>query len=236
MNTVLFDLDGTLLPIDQKKFLEVYFGTMEQLVESKGIDSKKMMKSLWVGTSAMINNDGSMSNEKRFWSVFYEHFGKLGDSIEEILDDYYKTEFEKAKVASKKHPLAIKCVQTLKKKGYQVALTTNPLFPDIATYSRIRWAGLEPEDFSIITTYENCTFSKPNIEYYSEILKKIDKKPNECIMIGNDVSDDMCVEDMGMDTFLLKDCLINSNGKDIQKYKQGNFDELYDFIKNLPPV
>jgi len=236
MNTVLFDLDGTLLPMDQEKFLEVYFGTMGQQVAEKGIDSKKLIKSLWVGTEAMINNDGSMSNEKRFWNVFKEHFGESEDSIEEILEDYYKTEFEKAKVSSKRHPLAIKCVQTLKEKGYQLLLTTNPLFPKIATYSRIKWAGLEPEDFSVITTYENSSFCKPNIAYYSEALKKIEKEPNECIMIGNDVSEDMCVAEMGMDTFLLKDCLINSKGKDIQEYKQGNFDELYDYIQNLPSV
>lgn len=236
MNTVLFDLDGTLLPMDQEKFLEVYFGTMGQLVAKKGIDPKKLIKSIWVGTEAMIDNDGSMSNEKRFWNLFNEHFGETEDSIEDILEDYYKIEFEKVRVSLEKNPLAIKCVQTLKKKGYQLALTTNPLFPKIATYSRIRWAGLEPEDFSIITTYENCSFSKPNIEYYSEILKKIDKKPNECIMIGNDVNEDMCVAEMGMDTFLLKDCLINSDEKDIQEYKQGSFDELYDYIQNLPSV
>lgn len=236
MNTILFDLDGTLLPMDNEKFLEMYFSTMGEVVAKKGIDPNRLLKSLWVGTEAMLNNDGSMVNEKRFWNAFNEHFGESEASIKGILEDFYKTEFDKLKVASRRHPLAIECIQILKEKGYQLVLTTNPLFPEIATYSRIKWAGLEPEDFSVITTYENSSFCKPNIQYYNEVLKKIGKEPDECIMIGNDITDDMCVGEIGMHTFLLNDCLINSEDKNIQKFNQGNFDELYKFIQNLSVV
>jgi len=30
MNTVLFDLDGTLLPMDQEAFIRLYFGALTQ--------------------------------------------------------------------------------------------------------------------------------------------------------------------------------------------------------------
>ncbi|MCD6434925.1 MAG: HAD family hydrolase [Clostridiales bacterium] len=236
MDTVLFDLDGTLLPINQEKFIEIYMGAMGEFVASKGINPKKLIKSMWIGTEAMIQNDGSMTNEERFWKVFNESFGDSELQIKDILDDFYNNLFEKAKIAAKMNPLAKKCVEVLKEKGYEVVLCTNPLFPKIATQTRMRWAGLDCDSFSMITTYENSSFCKPNMGYYKEALKKIGKKPHACIMIGNDVKDDMGVEELGMDTFLLKDHLINKEEKDIEKYKQGDFKELYQYIKELPSI
>lgn len=38
MNTVLFDLDGTLLPMDQEAFIRLYFGALSQKFEPYGFD------------------------------------------------------------------------------------------------------------------------------------------------------------------------------------------------------
>ena len=48
-------------------------------------------------------------------------------------------------------PDAAQTVRKLKELGYRVALATTPMFPSIATESRIRWAGLELEDFEILS-------------------------------------------------------------------------------------
>lgn len=45
------------------------------------------------------------------------------------------------------NPKATIAVHAVKEIGLQVALATNPIFPEVATESRIRWAGLKPEDF-----------------------------------------------------------------------------------------
>ena len=60
----------------------------------------------------------------------------------------------------------------LSKEGYNLILATNPIFPRIATLNRIKWAGLDPDDFIYISTYENSHYSKPNIKYYEEIMKQ----------------------------------------------------------------
>ena len=57
--------------------------------------------------------------------------------------------------------------------------------------------------------------------------------PEECLMVGNDVDDDLPAEKVGMKTFLLTDCLINKEEKDITSYPQGNFDDLITYIKTL---
>ncbi len=114
-----------------------------------------------------------------------------------------------------------------------MVLATNPVFPATAVYSRINWAGLDPSDFEIITTYENSCGCKPNLKYYSDIEKKLNLEPCECLMVGNDVKEDMVSKSIGMDVFLLTDCMINYDGEDIAQYKNGSFTELINLITNM---
>lgn len=112
-------------------------------------------------------------------------------------------------------------------------LATNPIFPAIATESRIRWAGLAPENFELYTTYENSRFCKPNPDYYRDILARCGLQPSECIMVGNDVGDDMVAKELGMQVFLLTDCLINPKNTDVSVYPHGSFQELKAFLLSL---
>ncbi|CRZ34181.1 phosphoglycolate phosphatase-like HAD superfamily hydrolase [Herbinix hemicellulosilytica] len=236
MDTFLFDLDGTLLPMDQDKFVDVYFNGLAKKIAPYGIDPKKLIATVWEGTKAMINNDGAMSNCNRFWDTAGKIFGGSIDEYEKIFNDYYENEFQMLKEVTYPSPTVKECIRVLKDKGYKIVLATNPLFPKIATYSRINWAGLKPDDFEWITTYENSSYCKPNVKYYEEILHNLNLVPGQCIMIGNDVSDDMSAELIGMDTYLVTDCLINTQNKDISHYKKGTLEDLLDFIKDLPSI
>ena len=124
-------------------------------------------------------------------------------------------------------------IRAVKDSGRTAVLATNPLFPAIATYSRVKWAGLDPEEFALITTYENSCHSKPNPDYYREILEKLNLQPEECLMVGNDASEDTVPEELGMQVFLLTDCLINKQNRDISRYPQGGFPELLEYIRSL---
>jgi HAD superfamily hydrolase (TIGR01549 family) len=124
-------------------------------------------------------------------------------------------------------------IKAVKDKGLRVALATNPLFPSTATEQRIAWAGLSPKDFELFTTYENSHFCKPNTNYYLEIMEKLGVKPEECLMVGNDVGEDMIVESLGSQVFLLTDNLINKENKDISVYPNGSFDKLLEYINHI---
>ncbi len=236
MNTFIFDLDGTLLPMNQETFLEAYFNALAMKMIPYGLEPKKLVQSVWAGTKSMIENDGSMSNEQRFWSTFTGIEGEEMRRLEPVFDDFYRNEFHTARKATSLNPYAKKSIRLLKKKGYRLVMATNPLFPKIATLNRIEWAGLDAEDFDLITTYENSSYCKPNLEYYRAILKEIDKAPEECTMVGNDIKEDMCVAQLGMQTYLLTDCLINPAEIDITGYHQGDFEALYHYIGNLPEL
>jgi FMN phosphatase YigB (HAD superfamily) len=237
MNTFIFDLDGTLLPMpSQELFLDSYFKALAGKLTPYGLDIQKLTKAVWTGTYAMISNDGTMTNEQRFWDTFGNILEEEVSSIEPLFDEFYKNEFNSAKTTTSSNPLAVECVRLLKEKDYTVVLATNPIFPQAATHARIGWAGLEVKDFAHITTYENSSYCKPNLDYYKEILSAIQKTPEECIMIGNDVKEDMCAKTLGMEAFLLMDCLINKEDADIAVYNQGDFEKLLDLIKGLPDL
>ena len=61
----------------------------------------------------------------------------------------------------------------------------------------------------------------------------IGRRPEECLMVGNDVGEDMVVRQLGMQVFLLTDCLINRQGEDLSAYPSGGFPELKDFLSRL---
>lgn len=233
IKAVLFDLDGTLLPMDQDTFIKAYLGGMAKKLAPHGYEPETLVKAVYMGMKAMTSNDGSCTNEEAFWKAFT---GLLGEKVREdmpIFDDFYRNEFQEVKNICGFLPEAAQTVHTLKEMGYRVILATTPMFPSIATESRIRWAGMEPEDFEIFTTYENYHFCKPNLNYYKEILEQIGVKPEECLMVGNDVGEDMITEELGMKVFLMPADLINKVEKDISVYPQGNFEDLLKYIETL---
>jgi len=231
--TILFDLDGTLLPMDQEVFIKAYMKGLCAKTAPLGYEAKKLVKTVWAGTEAMVKNDGSCTNEDVFWHVFAQAFGEDALSDKPVFDDFYRSEFQQVKESCGFDPRTAKLIGGLKAKGYRLILATNPLFPQMATHSRVRWAGLVPDDFAWITTFENSSFCKPNLGYYEEILGKLGIDPAECLMVGNDVDEDMIAEKLGMKVFLLTDCLLNRRGRDIALYPNGSFEALEAFIDTL---
>lgn len=233
ITTVLFDLDGTLLPMDQERFARGYFGRLTRKMSAHGYDPKQFMDAIWAGTAAMIKNDGKATNEEVFFRTFSKVCGKDVARDLPYFYDFYKNEFNEVKSDCGFTPEAKETVELVKSLGLRIALATNPLFPAIATECRIRWCNLEPSDFELYTTYENSSYCKPNPDYYRFVTEKLGVTPDECLMVGNDVGEDMIAEELGMRVFLLTDCLINWAEKDIDRYPHGSFAELHRFLKNL---
>ena len=230
IKAVLFDLDGTLLPMDMDTFVGDYFKRLSTKLAPHGYEPKQFVETIWKGTYVMIKNTSDKCNEEVFWDYAASVYGDKIRNDKYLFDEFYEQEFDKIKAVCGYTPKAKETVDTLKKMGYKVALATNPIFPERATRWRMNWAGLTPDDFEFYTTYENINCCKPNPVYFIEVAKRIGVEPQECLMVGNDVSDDMPAAKVGMKVFLLTDCLINKNEEDITKYPNGSFDELMEYI------
>ncbi len=233
IKAVLFDLDGTLLPMDQEVFIKAYFKGLAKRMMPYGYDPEKLPKSIMEGTVCMIKNDGTKTNEEVFWEKFAQIYGEESLKNKPIIDDYYINEFAKVQEVCGFSLKAKQVVELVKAHGYIPILATNPIFPSIATQNRTKWAGLDIDDFAYFSTYENSHYSKPNKKYYLEILEKFGLKTTECLMVGNDMTDDILpATTLGMKVFVLTDHLINT-WIDVSVYPHGNFDDLINYINNL---
>ena len=233
IKAVFFDLDGTLLPMDQDIFIKAYLGGLVKILAPKGYNPEAIAAALWKSTGAMMKNDGKLSNEEVFWNSFCAILGEKVREEEPLLEKYYEGDFQKVKEVCGYTPKSKELVNRLNNAGFTVVLATSPLFPKIATESRIRWAGLEPSDFAYVTTYENSKYCKPNPTYYTDLLSKMRLKAEECLMVGNDVGDDMVAESIGMPVFLLTDCLINKENRNINDFNHGDFDGMIKYVESL---
>ena len=232
-SAILFDLDGTLLPMDLEGFVKAYFGALAKELAPFGVPAEALVKAVWGGTKAMMANDGSRLNVDVFWDVFTGLTGIRREQVEPICDAFYSTGFHAARLATKENPLAVDAVRAAREKADKVILATNPLFPMAGQATRLSWLGLRPEDFDLVTCYSSDRFCKPNPAYFADVCQRMQLDPAKCLMIGNDDREDMiCATAAGMSAYLVTDCRLPWAEAPWQG-PQGTFAEMLTMLKTL---
>jgi FMN phosphatase YigB (HAD superfamily) len=235
IDTILFDLDGTLLPLNMERFIQLYFGEMGQYFADL-IEPKQLARKVWEATDRMVASTDERTNE----TVFMEHFGSLIDSdlatYQKRFDDYYEVGFLKTQGATEEQPAMAAAVKVLQAKGYELIVATNPIFPEKAIYQRIHWAGFEPDDFSYISAYERNHYCKPQPHFYREVLRETAKNPQQCLMVGNDAQEDLVAAEAGIQTYLITDYLIDRSSGAFKADYQGTYQDFLEFAQGLPAV
>ena len=234
IDTILFDLDGTLLPFVQEDFLKIYIGLIAGRAAKFGYQKEAFTKALWAGTASMAKNDGSCSNRDAFWETFSGILGKNVLELEDEFEDFYAVEFDKTGACLQYKPDYSAFIASLKARGFKIVLATNPLFPPVAVQTRLSWVGLGGEDFDYITNYKNSSFCKPNPGYYRAILGEIGKAPEACLMVGNNTNEDMCAGALGMDVYLVTENIENAGDIPPESFKNGSFSDFIAFAAALP--
>ena len=239
IDTILIDLDGTLLRFSQSVFIRAYLAELRKIFMKMAMDAELSINAVLAGTKAMLANDGSALNSQKFWRVFADSLSFSEEkckTIENACDNFYRNEFNALKSVLDPSDIPNRIVKTLSAKGYSIVLATNPLFPSCAVMTRLDWIGLLPQDFKYVTHYMNSTFCKPNHGYYHELFTKIGVEPTQCLMAGNSMTDDMCVSALGTETFLVTDYMENMSGSDITKQRHGTLADLEVYLMALPDI
>ena len=232
MFTILFDLDGTLLPMDYDTFEKGYFELLAMKLQPLGLSAEEVVGGVWAGTKAMIANDGGGTNEEVFWKRFGDLFsGRFGD-LRGTIAEFYENEYDQAERFCGRSELVPSVIRSLKGLPCRMAVATNPVFPQIALEKRIRWAGLDPGDFALVTSYENSRFCKPKTGYYREILSKLKADPAETVMIGNDTTEDLAAVAAGIRTYIVTDCLIDRKNVPLDGISHGDWNGAYRWIED----
>lgn len=230
---ILFDMDGTLLPMDTHTFTHGYFKFLYAKLAKHGLDARSFGANMWAGVAAMVKNDGRMTNEEAFWEAFVPLVGVEKDIINADCLDFYSNDFQQARQFTQDNPLAAEAVRIAREKADLVILATNPLFPMVGQKTRMGWLGLTPGDFDLVTAYEDERYCKPNPMYFTDILRRFNLKPEECLMVGNDEMEDMYAgTKAGLNCWLVTDWSIPDERHPWQGPK-GTFAETVEMLKNL---
>ena len=235
LTTVLFDLDGTLLPIDGEAFEAIYFKGLSSYFIDR-FEPKEFIKIIWSATKQMVMDTSSKTNEEVFMDALKEIVQEDITWMQERFERFYLNEFDQIKLAVTPNESIQKAVKLLKEKGYRCVIATNPMFPKIAIEKRIEWTGCDRNDFEYVTSFEKNHFCKPQIKFYEEILSDLRLNVTECLMVGNDIREDMIVSKIGMKSYLITDHIIQN--EDIPEYVNysGSYDDFLSFVQQLEAV
>ena len=229
---ILFDLDGTLLPMDMDRYIQLYFqGLSEKLPH---IAPEKVQQMLREGIKAMMYNQSGKTNREAFAEVFAARTGMDYYGSEDAFLTFYRTGYEACAAACQPLPLAGEIVRTLRQKGYTLTLATSPLYPAVATQARMRWAGLDARDFAFVTTFDDFHAAKPSLTYYQEVCRKLGAQPQDCLLIGNDVQEDGVAKEIGMQVIMVTDCIINKTSAPLDDFQVGTLEDVYLWARQLP--
>ncbi len=200
--TLLLDLDDTLLNTNVGEFVPAYFQAVAAHL-GRWVKQEDVLPALMAGTQRMLaNEDPSLTLEQVFDREFYPRLGAPKEQLREHIDWFYDNDFRQLHKVTSPREGARELVDWALAEGYRLAVATDPLFPRKATRERIRWAGLDPDRFELVSSYETFHFSKSHPAYYAELLGRLGWPDGPVLMVGNDEQRDLaCAQELGLATF-----------------------------------
>lgn len=209
VRAVLFDLDGTLLDIDTEVFLSDYFRRLGRALAGFFVPDDFIPRLIRATEAMIADRDLSRPNRDVFMAHFFDGLDVDREAVLSAFDRFYRSDFPGLSVHARPMPGNRDVVERVLGAGLLAVVATAPLFPRVAIEERLRWAGLDDLTFSLVTTYEDMHACKPHPEYYREILERLGVEPESCLMVGNDVEEDLAAAELGIRTFLVEGRVIH---------------------------
>lgn len=188
LRALLLDLDGTLLENDMDTFVPAYLRALASFAAPL-VAPDRLIPVLLAATGAMNRNDGTgPTNQEAFAAAFYPALGRERSELEPVFARFYAERFAELRPLTRPAPGARELVELAFARRLQVVVATNPLFPATAIEQRLAWAGVgaDRHPYALVTTYETMHATKDHSAYYEEILGRLGRRPDECLMAGDD--------------------------------------------------
>ncbi|MBI5944676.1 MAG: DinB family protein [Chloroflexi bacterium] len=200
--TLLLDLDDTLLNTNLDSFVPAYFQALATEL-TPHIAPEKMFRALISGMRQMSESeDFSLTLEAVFNADFFPRLNIPREKLEPAIEKFYDHIFPSLSNLTSQRPAAKPFIEWAFAKGYRIAIATDPLLPRKATYHRLRWAGFEPEQFELVSTFDHFHFSKTHPAYFAEVLGRMGWPDGPVLMVGNDMQRDILPAQMlGLATY-----------------------------------
>ena len=229
---IIFDLDGTLIDsigvwndIDAEVIKTIGDGTLDNVDIGKQRDEKL--------------KEFSKSDD-----MYLEYCGFLGEKYKSNLpkQDIKKLRYEIAakylKTVVDYKPDAEKVLETLKENGFTLVLATTTNDYTIETYKKENQNIIEkaPLDkmFTLIYSKGAVKELKPNPEIHYKILKELDVKPEECLIVEDSLIGIEAAINAGIEFVVMYDKFSDGNRDEINRLSKvqfKNFNEMLEKIK-----
>jgi FMN phosphatase YigB (HAD superfamily) len=171
--TLLLDLDDTLLNTNLESFIPAYFQALAKELAPQ-IAPELMFRALMSGTRRMMESDDfSQTLEQVFNAVFYPQINSSREKTADALENFYDHIFPTLGGVTTPKVEAKQLIDWAFSQGFRIAIATDPIFPRKATYHRLRWAGFDPEQFELVSSFEDFHFTKTHPAYYAEVLGRM---------------------------------------------------------------
>jgi len=214
--------------------MEGYFKAIA-LAASPVVEPRRFLKALMECAKAMsLNRSTGLTNSQVFWQRFRALLPEDHQALVPLLDSFYANEYKELASLATYSSLGKEIVQAALDRGMRLVLATNPFFPRVAIEERMAWAKVANFPWELITDYEEMHSCKPYPEYYLEIAQRLGLSSKDCLMVGNDVPNDLAATKTGMRVCLVTDFLINPKRVDYEElaYWHGTLEELLSWFRN----
>jgi len=228
---VLFDLDGTLLQVEMRNFIPRYIAGFHACC-SDLVSYDLLQRAMRSGIHLLLETEcGEHTNEDRLFTFLAGRLQQNEEELRERFARFLVSGLEPLADAILEIPEAGSLLECCKLAQVPLVLATNPVFPKDLITARCRWAGLDPDAFDLLTSFENSRYCKPQHGYFIEVAEKLGIDPRDCLMVGNDTSHDLSATDIGMTTWLVDSYLIDRDGPTWQPDYRGSHQELLGFLR-----
>lgn len=201
-STLLLDLDGTLLDVEMRLFLEAYFPLAAARFGGPG-ETRRLTRAMGEAAHAMMAaRDGARTVDTIFLESFAAAAGRTPAEVRGEFAAFYRDEFERLRRLVHPIPGAREFALRALARGYELVLATNPVFFLDPILARVRWAGLADVPFALVTSAENMRWTKPHAGYFRQILALTGRGAAECLMVGDNPLLDMAAKGVGIATWL----------------------------------
>ena len=184
---LIFDLDGTLINSALDLALAVNY-----MLEQLGRDSfDEEVIHGWVGNGALTLVKRALSGRREVDDNLDEAYVEMALKI---FLDYYEKNLCNATVP---YPHVLKTLNTLKEKGYTLAIVTNKPFPFVSPILK----GLGMDDlFACILGGDSLPEKKPHPQPLLHVCERLEVNVANAAMIGDSKNDILAANACGMDS------------------------------------
>ena len=211
--TLLLDLDDTLLDTNLETFMPAYFQALSQHM-AKLTSPNTMLRALIAGMNIMNESeDPTRTLQDIFEADFYPKVGVQREEMAGLIEDFYDQIFPTLAQYTRPRSETVPFIEWALSCGYRIAIATDPFLPRKATYHRLRWAGLDPDRFELVSSFEHFHFTKTHPAYYAEVLGRLGWPEGPVLMVGNDLERDVIpAQQLGLKTFLVDGDSVSNPG------------------------